>query len=434
MTRTAPESDSPSEASAAAADLCAALSGSLSGVRWIALAAMLTITLIWPLPGRAGHPLWLYVSAFAIYNTGVEVARARVPRLRSFAWVPYLDLPVAGLLYFLDAEPGGPLFVAFYLAVITAAVTMTLRGTLLYAGAVVLVVAGVAPTLPLWSATPPQLRTLSARLVVLALVGAGTAVLTGRLVREHASARADREAAARLAELDRLRTGFFSAVSHELRTPLTAARAGLGMATASLEDRLRPDERQVLAIVQRNVERLRVLIDDLLTYNQLEAGVLRLEPRPTDLRKVVADAAATVQPLLRQKGQTLTVELEAPLPVRGDDRRLEQVLVNLLANAYDHTPTGTRITISGETGPGGADGAGGAEVHLRVRDDGPGIPPAALEDVFERFYRAGTSGGSGLGLAIARALVELHGGRIWAENAPGSGAVFHVVLPAADAE
>lgn len=434
MTLASQESAAPSEAATAAADLRAALGGALSGVRWIALAAMLLITLAWPLPGRAGHPLWLYVSAFVLYNTGVEVTRARVPRLRSFAWVPYLDLPVVGLLYFFDAEPGGPLFVAFYLAVITAAVTMTLRGTLLYTGAVVLVAAGVAPTLPLWSATPGQLRTLSARLVVLALVGTGTGVLTRRLVHEHASASAEREAVARLGELDRLRTGFFSAVSHELRTPLTAARAGLGMATASLDDRLRPEERQMLAIVQRNVERLRVLIDDLLTYNQLEAGVLRLEPRPADLRAVVANAAATVQLLLRQKGQTLTVELEWPLPVRGDDRRLEQVVVNLLANAYDHTPTGTHITVSGETRPGGAGGAGGAEVYLRVRDDGPGIPAAALEDVFRRFYRVGVSGGSGLGLSIARALVELHGGRIWAESPPGGGAVFHVVLPAADAE
>jgi signal transduction histidine kinase len=114
--------------------------------------------------------------------------------------------------------------------------------------------------------------------------------------------------------------------------------------------------------------------------------------------------------------------VNGPLLVEGDRRRLEQALVNLVANAHHHTPSGTRITISGRETPDG--------VVLQVSDDGPGIPAQARERIFERFYRAdaGTVG-SGLGLTIAKAIVERHGGRIWVESDLGRGAAFFVFLP-----
>jgi signal transduction histidine kinase len=115
-------------------------------------------------------------------------------------------------------------------------------------------------------------------------------------------------------------------------------------------------------------------------------------------------------------------DLPTPLPVVGDARLLEQVLVNLLANVYRHTPAGTRVTLAGHVT---AD-----EVCLTVRDDGPGLPPAELETIFARFHRAdAAAGGSGLGLAIAREIAALHGGRLWAENAAEGGAAFHLALP-----
>ena len=264
------------------------------------------------------------------------------------------------------------------------------------------------------------------------------------VVLERARLHGARAEAARLAELDRLRGEFVATVSHELQTPLTAVRAGLGLLEAGLGSALGLAEAELLAATRRNVERLRLRIDDLLVANRLEAGAMRPAFAPLDLRQVVAPALAAVQPLLQEKTQHATLDLPVPLPIRGDGALLEQVMVNLLANANRHTPSGTPITVSGYVIAG--------EVRLMVRDTGPGVPPADLETVFEPFQRLGTAAGrhvpgAGLGLSIARRIVDLHAGRLWAENGGGGelgadadketgqtgngerGAVFIIALP-----
>jgi signal transduction histidine kinase len=229
--------------------------------------------------------------------------------------------------------------------------------------------------------------------------------------------------AERLEELDRLRSEFVSSISHDLRTPLTSVRMGLNMLDMSAGDRLRPDERRLLTSAERSAERLRILIDGLLAYNQLEAGTLELERERLDLRTVVADAVGAVHLLLGEKGQGVEIDLPEPLLADGDQFRLGQVVINLLANAYEHTPRDTRVVVSGDRQ--------GSQVRLSVSDDGPGIPSEHLASIFDRSYRLDrATGGSGLGLAICRGIVELHGGRIWAESAPGQGSTFHVALPA----
>ncbi len=394
----------------------------LSRLRWVVITALLLLTIVQPVDGRTGLPVWSLILIFAGYNLAIEVARLRVRRLRSFALVPLLDLPVATCLYSFDHGPNGPVFVLFLLAVISAAATMSLRGTVIYTGAVALAAIAVVPAFPWWTRDEWSIRELGSRIIVLALVGVGTSLLTRRLVFELEAARSVRNQAARLEELDRLRSGFISTVSHDLRTPLTAIKAGLGMLELSLGERLAADERNLVTNVRRNVERLGIYIDDLLALNQLEAGALELDREPIDLRAVATDAMAALHPLLREKGQRLELVLPEPLPVEGDGRRLEQAVVNVLANAHRHTPSGTSITISGR--------AGERLVELAVSDDGPGIPREELERVFARFHRLHTVGdGSGLGLAIAKSIVELHGGRIWAESTPGRGATFRVALP-----
>ncbi len=231
-------------------------------------------------------------------------------------------------------------------------------------------------------------------------------------------------AAMQLEELDRLRATFVTSVSHDLRTPLTAARAVLILLGASATDRLRPEEQRLVENAQRNIEHLGRLIDDLLVHNHLEAGSLQLHPQPTDLRMIVTDVLVTIDPLLRQKRQILALDLAEPLPTSVDVHRLEQALVNVIANAHEHTPPATRITIRGWV----VDN----DVVVSVHDTGPGIPAEELETIFQRFYQLNLSdGGSGLGLAIARAIVAMHGGRMWAQSHLHVSTTFYVAVPRA---
>ncbi len=384
------------------------------------IAVLLLITLAQPTVSRVGLPTWGLVLLFAVYTLLAQLLQRRLRSLRYFAWRYLADLPVIALIYFLGGELGGPLFVLFVLAIDCAAASMTLRGTLLYTATTVSIVAAIdlvlLPELP----SAGGVQALATRLILLTLVGVGMALVTRRLRLEQEVARLARNEAGRLEELDQVRAEFVSNVSHDLRTPLTAARAGLGMLGTSATERLRPDERELVDNARRNIERLEAQIDDLLAYNQLEAGTLRLERELLDLRAVVAGAVSAVRPLIREKGQTLEGDLPEPLPTEGDPRRLEQVVVNLLANAHRHTPTDTRIAVRGRLT--------GDEVLLSVSDDGPGIPAEEQKAVFGRFHRLSSGErGSGLGLTIAKGVVELHGGRIWVESRQGT--TFHVALP-----
>lgn len=398
------------------------LGASILLARWVTLALLMVLALADPFTGRFGLPTWALVAMFGGYAAAIDRLGRRFRGVGAAVWPAVLDLAAATLVYVLGSEHGGPLYVLFLLAVVCAAATLSLRGAVLYTTVAAVLAAGAEPLL---SERPPlaeDIRDLGARLIVLALAGAGTAILTRRVALERAAARSVQDEAERLEETNRLRLNFISTVSHNLRTPITAVGAGLGLLETSLHDRLRPEERQLLDNGRRNIERLGMLINDLLTLNQLELGVLDLDLMPLDLRAVAASAMSTVHPLTEQKGQRLEVDLPEPLPVEGDPRRLEQAIVNLLANAHRHTPAGTRIALSGRVS--------GSEVLLTVHDNGPGIPPGQEEAVFRRFHSlAVAEGGSGLGLAIARGIVERHHGRLWAEQARGDGATFHVVLP-----
>ncbi|NTU78032.1 MAG: PAS domain-containing protein [Chloroflexales bacterium] len=229
--------------------------------------------------------------------------------------------------------------------------------------------------------------------------------------------------AERLAERERARHELFSSVSHDLRTPLTAARAALGLLETTSEG-LGPGDHPLLDNARRNLERLRLLVDDLIAANQLLVGAAPLAsaPVPLDLRTVVEAAIAPLAALIARRGQTLVRELPMALPVRGDPAQLEQAVSNLLANAHYHTGPGTRIDLAGWQAPG--------TVRLAIRDDGPGITPELAATLFQPLQRLGEEAvGSGLGLAVARAIVERHGGRLWYEPAPGRGVTFSLALP-----
>ena len=162
-------------------------------------------------------------------------------------------------------------------------------------------------------------------------------------------------------------------------------------------------------------------MDNLLESVRLEAGVAAIRRSPVQLDEVVEDAVESTTPLLRQRNQSIEVELPWPLPpLLGDATRLTQVFVNLLANANKYAPAGSTIRVGGSVGEGRA--------LIWVEDDGPGLPPEAAQNLFERFVRGRSAageepeaGGMGLGLWIARSIVERHGGTLQPQgNGPGT--------------
>ncbi|HMQ30840.1 MAG TPA: response regulator [Chloroflexaceae bacterium] len=233
-----------------------------------------------------------------------------------------------------------------------------------------------------------------------------------------------------LREVERMKSDFVALVSHELRTPLAAIK---GAAESLLRPGLTFDQRrwrEYVELIDGQSDRLHELIDNLLSLSQVEAGALRL-------RRDLVAMAPLVQGVLRQHGDRLSaaqirVEVPGDLPLlSADPRRIEQVLLNLLENAQKFSPPGRPITLSATRQ--------GRELVVAVSDEGPGIPPAERERVFERFYQIARPHtrnvrGTGLGLAICKALVEAHGGRIWVEEAPGGGASVQFALPALSSE
>jgi signal transduction histidine kinase len=390
-------------------------------VRWVTLALLLGLAFLEPQPTRLGWPTWTFILLFAAYSLPVDILGRRHDWIR-FRLQPFLDLVIAGMLYLLNTSFDGAVYTLVFLAVVSAAATLPLRSALFYVVVSMLILIGFELILRHPWSPEVILQDVGVRMLRVGLVAFVAAILARRLTLEQLATRQAQHEAEHLAELDRLRGTFVAAVSHDLQTPLTAIRAGLGLLEASAGTRLRDDEVQLLSNARRNVDRLGLQINDLLSLNQLEAGQFPLTASPFDLRAAIVSAVAVTHPLTEQKGQVLEVAVDRPLLVVGDQRRLEQALVNLVANAHYHTPPGTRITIGGWHT---ADG-----VELQVSDNGPGIPQDAREQLFDRFYRAdAATAGSGLGLNIAKAIVERHGGRLWVESAPGQGATFSALLP-----
>jgi signal transduction histidine kinase len=226
-------------------------------------------------------------------------------------------------------------------------------------------------------------------------------------------------------ELDQMKSQLLSTVSHELRTPLASIK---GFATTLLREDVEWDEatrREFLAIIDEESDRLSELIGNLLDMSRVEAGTLRVEPEPIELRPIIEETAVEFQMMTREHQIEFSLPTALP-PVWADPRRIRQVLRNLVENAVKYSPGGGPIRIRSQVDS--------ERVQTSVSDEGIGIGPSQLEHVFDRFYQVDSAstrkvGGSGLGLSICKAIIEAHGCEIWAESASGSGSTFHFTLP-----
>jgi two-component system sensor histidine kinase KdpD len=225
------------------------------------------------------------------------------------------------------------------------------------------------------------------------------------------------------AETENLRSTLLSSISHDLRTPLTAVTGAASTLLANDATLDRESRIELVQTIQEEAERLSTIIKNVLAMTRLEAGTIRVNKEWQSLEEIVG----VVQNRLgeRLNGHPVSIDLPSDLPlVPFDGLLLEQVLMNLFENALKYTPKGTPLELTASESL--------FTVTVALADRGPGIPPGDEERIFEKFVRVHNAGsGVGLGLAICRAIIAAHGGRIWAENREGGGAVFRFTLSAA---
>ena len=240
----------------------------------------------------------------------------------------------------------------------------------------------------------------------------------------------------RIKKLENTRQEFVANVSHELRTPLALIKGYVETLLDGAKDKPEVAAR-FLQTIERNADRLSLLIEDLLTISRLESGQAMMNFAPVNLRAAVDRVLEDLQPRAAEKQVSLTNAVPETLCGRADADRLHQVLYNLVDNAIKYGRAGGSVRVDARALE------SERKVELCVQDDGPGIPSNALERIFERFYRVDKArsrdqGGTGLGLSIVKHIVQSHGGKVWVTSQAGAGSDFYFTLdnvtPASEAK
>ena len=233
--------------------------------------------------------------------------------------------------------------------------------------------------------------------------------------------------AEKLEKVESMRRQLIGDVSHELRTPLTAIKGSM----EGLMDGVLPENDETYMGIYREADRLQILVNDLQELSRVEAGAYELDLHPLDVLVVISAVVKRLELQFKEKGVLLEVDVPDDLPsIQADEDRIGQVLLNLVGNALQFTPSGGSVVVSAAQR--------NKEIKISVSDTGIGISPEDIENIFTRFYRVDKSrsragGGSGIGLTISKYLVEAHGGRIWVESAGlDRGSTFTFSLPSAD--
>ena len=240
-----------------------------------------------------------------------------------------------------------------------------------------------------------------------------------------------RSANEKLEQINKLKNEFISMVSHELRTPLTTIKGFVSIVLNEETGPLNDQQRHFLQTSDRAIDRLTLLVSDLLDISRIEAGQIKMQLRPVTVPELFSRVSSALTPQFKTQNLTLTMHAPDHLPpVLADPDRIGQVLDNLLSNALKFTTRGgVTLTASDK----------GDFVMISVKDTGTGIPPEEQEKIFDKFYQVKTGGGwpskgTGLGLAIVRSIIESHRGKVWVEPDGGAGADFRFILPRARIE
>ena len=230
----------------------------------------------------------------------------------------------------------------------------------------------------------------------------------------------------RLKELDKLKSDFVSMVSHELQTPLLSISEALSIVQEEKVGSLNPDQKKFIEIGRRNAARLANLIKDILDLSKIEAGRLEIKREKVNFPVLLSEVIKSLEPQLSGKSINLKITFLKDFPeISADQEAIRRVLTNLLDNAMKFMPEGGDLEISGKEK--------GKEIEISIKDTGLGIAKENLENIFERFWQdKRITKGFGLGLSISKSLIELQGGKIWAESeGEGKGATFLFTLPKA---
>ena len=254
------------------------------------------------------------------------------------------------------------------------------------------------------------------------------AALAAQAIQNVSLQRRVRATSIELAELERLKTDFIAIASHELRTPL-----GLILGHATFLRELADEQySEQLDMIIRNATKLKTIVENLSDVDNVQTGAARVRNQTVSLKKIIDDVMVTFQDEARSRNIILAAEDgQSPFYIDADGIKLSIALSNLVKNALQFTESGGHVTISMQQDTG--------YYKVSVADDGIGIPARDLPRVFERFFQVETHltrryGGMGLGLAVAKSMIELHGGRIWAESEEGRGSTFTFLLPAAQSQ
>jgi NtrC-family two-component system sensor histidine kinase KinB len=232
-------------------------------------------------------------------------------------------------------------------------------------------------------------------------------------------------------ELDGLREDLTSMIYHDLRSPLANIVSSLDVIADMLpEGKDRETVLSILKIAENSTDRIQRLVSSLLDVNKLESGQPVVDQKVVDALAMIKNAVEDVRPVSNSRRQSLKTELPQELPaIWVDEDMARRVLINLMENSSKFTPTGGVMEVGAQAEDGW--------LHAWIKDNGPGIPPAEQDRIFDKFTRLrgkGKPGGLGIGLAFCRLAVQGHGGRIWVESDAGSGAIFHFTFPVATKE